>query len=98
MTGTMKSIVLEKFGGSDAFQPCRTGGQTSADPAAGSRHCDQTLRLPDPTRDHADNGPLSAIIGHGASGVVEETGVFERVRNRRRSGRPQAKLSQARRE
>lgn len=77
MTDTMKAVVLERFGGSDAF--------TLRDvpvPAAGSRqvrvrvHATAINPLDYQIRrgDYVDAVPLPAIIGHDVSGVVEETG------------------------
>jgi NADPH:quinone reductase len=77
MTGTMKAIVLSKFGGFDAFEM-----RDVAVPAVGPRqvrvrvHATAINPLDYQIRrgDYADQVPLPAIIGHDVSGVVEEKG------------------------
>lgn len=77
MTHTMKAMVLEKFGGYDAFRL-----RDVAVPAVGSRqvrvrvHATAINPLDYQIRrgDYVDYVPLPAIIGHDVSGVVEETG------------------------
>lgn len=77
MTGTMKAIVLGKFGGVDAFEM-----RDVAVPVVGPRqvrvrvHATAINPLDYQIRrgDYADYVPLPAIIGHDISGIVEETG------------------------
>ncbi|MFC3126904.1 zinc-dependent alcohol dehydrogenase family protein [Pseudoroseomonas globiformis] len=77
MTGTMKAIVLSKFGGFDAFEM-----RDVAVPAVGPRqvrvrvHATAINPLDYQIRrgDYADDVPLPAIIGHDVSGIVEEKG------------------------
>lgn len=77
MTGTMKAIVLETFGGFDAFQL-----RDVPVPAVGPRqvrvrvHATAINPLDYQIRrgDYAGHVPLPAIIGHDISGVVEEKG------------------------
>ena len=77
MTGTMKAIVLGKFGGYDAFEL-----RDVSVPAVGPRqvrvrvHATAINPLDYQIRrgDYADYVPLPAIIGHDVSGVVEERG------------------------
>lgn len=77
MTGTMKAIVLGKFGGYDAFEM-----REVSVPAIGPRqvrvriHATAINPLDYQIRrgDYADYVPLPAIIGHDVSGVVEEKG------------------------
>jgi NADPH2:quinone reductase len=77
MSGTMKAIVLGKFGGFDAFEL-----RDVTVPFVGSRqvrvrvHATAINPLDYQIRrgDYADLVPLPAIIGHDISGVVEETG------------------------
>jgi NADPH:quinone reductase-like Zn-dependent oxidoreductase len=77
MSGTMRAIVLSKFGGFDAFEL-----RDVAVPAVGPRQVrvrvqatainplDYQIRR----GDYADLVPLPAIIGHDISGIVEEKG------------------------
>lgn len=77
VNGTMKAIVLEKFGGYDAFEL-----RDVPVPAVGPRqvrvrvHATAINPLDYQIRrgDYADYVPLPAIIGHDISGVVEEKG------------------------
>lgn len=77
MTGTMKAIVLHKFGGFDAFEM-----RDVSVPVVGPRqvrvrvHATAINPLDYQIRrgDYADHVPLPAIIGHDVSGVVEEKG------------------------
>ncbi|WP_338661990.1 zinc-dependent alcohol dehydrogenase family protein [Pararoseomonas sp. SCSIO 73927] len=77
MTGTMKAIVLSRFGGFDAFEL-----REVPVPAVGSRqvrvrvHATAINPLDYQIRrgDYAASVPLPAIIGHDVSGVVEEKG------------------------
>lgn len=77
MTGTMKAIVLRKFGGSDAFELREVPA-----PPVGSRqvrvrvHATAINPLDYQIRrgDYADHVSLPAIIGHDVSGVIEEIG------------------------
>lgn len=77
MTDTMKAIVLEKFGGFDAFEL-----RDVPIPAVGPRqvrvrvHATAINPLDYQIRrgDYAESVPLPAIIGHDVSGVVEEKG------------------------
>jgi NADPH:quinone reductase-like Zn-dependent oxidoreductase len=77
MTGTMKAIVLSKFGGFDAFE-MRDVAVTVVGPrqvrvrvhATAINPLDYQIRR----GDYADYVPLPAIIGHDISGVVEEKG------------------------
>lgn len=77
MTGTMRAIVLGKFGGYDAFEL-----QDVAVPVVGPRqvrvhvHATAINPLDYQVRrgDYTDYVPLPAIIGHDISGVVEEKG------------------------
>jgi NADPH:quinone reductase len=77
MTGTMKAIVLSKFGGFDAFEM-----RDVAVPTVGPRqvrvrvHATAINPLDYQIRrgDYADHVPLPAIIGHDVSGVVEQKG------------------------
>jgi len=77
MTATMKAIVLEKFGGYDAFAL-----RDVSVPTVGSRqlrvrvHATAINPLDYQIRrgDYVDYVPLPAIIGHDVSGVVEEKG------------------------
>lgn len=79
MTGTMKAIVLSKFGGYDAFEM-----RDVSVPAVGPRqirvrvHATAINPLDCHIRrgDYADYVPLPAIIGHDVSGVVEEKGAY----------------------
>ena len=79
MTDTMKAIVLEKFGGFDAFEL-----RDVAVPGVGPRqvrvrvHATALNPLDYQIRrgDYADHVPLPAIIGHDVSGVVEEKGAY----------------------
>jgi len=79
MTDTMKAIVLEKFGGFDAFEM-----RDVAVPVVGSRqvrvrvHATAINPLDYQIRrgDYTDYVPLPAIIGHDVSGVVEEKGAY----------------------
>ncbi len=83
MTDTMKAIVLEKFGGYDAFAL-----RDVSVPAVGARqvrvrvHATAINPLDYQIRrgDYVDYVPLPAIIGHDVSGVVEEKGVDVRER------------------
>ena len=86
MTGTMKAIVLGKFGGFDAFEM-----RDVSVPVVGPRqvrvrvHATAINPLDYQIRrgDYADYVPLPAIIGHDVSGVVEEKGAYvQRVRHR----------------
>lgn len=77
MTDTMKAIVLEKFGGFDAFQlrdvPMGVVGPRQVRVrvhATALNPLDYQIRR----GDYADYVPLPAIIGHDVSGVVEEKG------------------------
>jgi NADPH2:quinone reductase len=77
MTDTMKAVVLEKFGGYDAFKV-----RDVSVPAVGPRqvrvrvHATAINPLDYQIRrgDYVDYVPLPAIIGHDVSGVVEEKG------------------------
>lgn len=77
MTDTMKAIVLEEFGGYDAFAL-----RDVSVPAVGPRqvrvrvHATALNPLDYQIRrgDYVDYVPLPAIIGHDVSGVVEEGG------------------------
>ena len=77
MTVTMKAIVLEEFGGYDAFVL-----RNVPVPSVGSRqvrvrvHATAINPLDYQIRrgDYADYVPLPAIIGHDISGVIEELG------------------------
>jgi len=77
MTDTMKAIVLNRFGGSDAFEL-----HDVSVPAVGCRqvrvrvHATAINPLDYQIRrgDYVDYVPLPAIIGHDVSGVVEEKG------------------------
>ncbi len=77
MTGTMRAVVLEKFGGYDAFAL-----RDVSVPAVGPRqvrvrvHATAINPLDYQIRrgDYVDYVPLPAIIGHDVSGVVEEKG------------------------
>ena len=79
MTGTMKAIVLVKFGGFDAFEI-----RDVSVPVVGPRqvrvrvHATAINPLDYQIRrgDYADYVPLPAIIGHDVSGVVEEKGAY----------------------
>jgi len=79
MTGTMKAIVLGKFGGFDAFEI-----RDVSVPVVGPRqvrvrvHATAINPLDYQIRrgDYADYVPLPAIIGHDVSGVVEEKGAY----------------------
>ncbi len=77
MTDTMKAIVLEKFGGFDAFQlrdvPVGSVGSRQVRVrvhATALNPLDYQIRR----GDYTDYVPLPAIIGHDVSGVVEEKG------------------------
>jgi NADPH2:quinone reductase len=77
MTGTMKAIVLGKFGGFDAFElrdvPVPVVGPRQVRVrvhATAINPLDYQIRR----GDYADQVPLPAIIGHDVSGVVEEKG------------------------
>lgn len=77
MSGTMKAIVLSKFGGVDAFEM-----RDVTVPVVGPRqvrvrvHATALNPLDYQIRrgDYPDHVPLPAIIGHDVSGVVEEVG------------------------
>jgi len=77
MTDTMKAIVLEKFGGYDAFA-LRDVSVPDVGPrqvrvrvhATAINPLDYQIRR----GDYVDYVPLPAIIGHDVSGVVEERG------------------------
>lgn len=77
MSGTMKAIVLGRFGGFDAFEL-----REVAVPVVGARqlrvrvHATAINPLDYQIRrgDYPDDVPLPAIIGHDVSGVVEEIG------------------------
>lgn len=77
MGETMKAVVLEQFGGFDAFQL-----REVAVPAVGSRqvrvrvHATAINPLDYQIRrgDYRDHVPLPAIIGHDVSGVIVEKG------------------------
>ncbi|GJE62198.1 zinc-dependent alcohol dehydrogenase family protein [Methylobacterium trifolii] len=79
MTGTMKAIVLRKFGGFDAFE-MRDVSVAAVGPrqvrvrvhATAINPLDYQIRR----GDYADYVPLPAIIGHDVSGVVEEKGAY----------------------
>jgi NADPH:quinone reductase-like Zn-dependent oxidoreductase len=77
MTDTMKAIVLEAFGGIEAFQerdvPVGAVGPRQVRVrvhATAINPLDYQIRR----GDYPDLVPLPAIIGHDVSGVVEETG------------------------
>lgn len=77
MTDTMKAIVLEKFGGYDAFElrdvPVPVVGPRQVRVrvhASAINPLDYQMRR----GDYVDYVPLPAIIGHDVSGVVEEKG------------------------
>ena len=77
MTGTMKAIVLEKFGSFDAFAlrdvPVGAVGPRQVRVrvhATAINPLDYQIRR----GDYIDHVPLPAIIGHDISGVVEEKG------------------------
>ena len=77
MTDTMKAIVLENFGGYDAFElrdvPVMAVGPRQVRVrvhATAINPLDYQIRR----GDYADDVPLPAIIGHDVSGVVEEKG------------------------
>ncbi len=77
MTDTMKAMVLEKFGGYDAFElrdvPVPVVGPRQVRVrvhASAINPLDYQIRR----GDYVDYVPLPAIIGHDVSGVVEEKG------------------------
>lgn len=77
MTDTMKAVVLEKFGGFDAFQlrdvPVESVGSRQVRVrvhATALNPLDYQIRR----GDYTDYVTLPAIIGHDVSGVVEEKG------------------------
>jgi NADPH:quinone reductase-like Zn-dependent oxidoreductase len=77
MTDTMKAIVLNKFGGFDAFEmrDVSVGGVGPRQVrvrvhATAINPLDYQIRR----GDYVDHVPLPAIIGHDVSGVVEEKG------------------------
>ena len=77
MTDVMKAVVLDHFGGADAFEV-----RDVAVPQVGPRqvrvrvHATAVNPLDFQIRrgDYADQVPLPAIIGHDVSGVIEEVG------------------------
>ncbi len=79
MTGTMKAIVLSKFGGFGAFEM-----RDVTVPVVGPRQVRvrvhataiNPLDLQIRRGTYAENVPLPAIIGHDVSGVVEERGAY----------------------
>lgn len=79
MSGTMRAIVLAKFGGFDAFE-----SRDVTVPVVGPRqvrvriHATAINPLDYQIRrgDYAGDVPLPAIIGHDVSGVVEERGAY----------------------
>lgn len=78
MTDTMKAIVLEKFGGYDAFVLRDVSVPTLGPRQVRVRvHATAINPLDYQIRrgDYVDYVPLPAIIGHDVSGVVEEKGV-----------------------